>query len=118
MPNPKQIEASYRSMLTQVGEYVTVRRYTGSGVNRPKFDATVKARVTNYDPSELSGTIQQGDSHLIVLASDLFNAQFPLPLLTSDKVVIGTKEMQIIAVDHETRAVRNQLMAIEIQARG
>ena len=61
MVNVDRILASYRRMLEEVGEDVTVRRYTGSGTDRPKVDVTCSARVVGYSPDELTGVIQQGD---------------------------------------------------------
>ncbi len=103
-------------MLSQVGELVTLRRYIGSGTNRDKLDVEVRARVDGYAPIELTGTIRQGDRHLICLAEDL--EAFPLPVLTSDKVVIRGIEMQVISSDDSTRRVSGELIAVEIQARG
>lgn len=118
MVSVPQIKHTYERMLQLVGEVVTLRRYTGTGTNRPRFDAAVRARVEGYRPDALTGTIQQGDRHLIMLADDLFAAQFPLPILTSDKVVVRGRELQIIATDDSTRRVQGQLIAIELQARG
>lgn len=115
---PEQCRASYRRFLDHVGETVLIRRYTGAGASRPRFDAEVVARVTEFDPSELVGTIQQGDRKLIVLAEDLFNAQFPLPLKRGDKAVVRGKELNIEAPDDNSRRVAGELIAWELQVRG
>lgn len=115
---PEQCRATYRRMMELVGETVLIRRYTGTGTNRPKFDAEVVARITSFEPHELVGTIQQGDRKLIVLAQDLFNAQFPIPLRKGDKAVVRGKELNIEAPDENTRRVSGELIAYELQVRG
>lgn len=107
-------------MLNAVGETVTLRRYTGSGANRPHFDADVIARVAGYEPRELVGTIQQGDTRIIALAEDLIEAQFPLPKAgeTGLKAIVGGKEKSIEAIDDRTRRFQGVLIAYEFQVRG
>lgn len=104
--------------MNEAGETITIRRYTGAGPNRPFFEASVMARVVGYEPHELIGTIQQGDRKLIVLAEDLIDAQFALPVTTNDKAVVRGKELQIMAADDSTRRVGADLIAYELQARG
>lgn len=115
---PDSIKADYREMLTEVGEIVTVRRYSGSGENRPYFDASVLARVVDYEPRELVGLIAQGDRKLILLADDLVQAQFVLPIQKDDKVVVRGKELNIQGADDNTRRVKGILIAYELQVRG
>lgn len=115
---PDSVKAAYRRMLDLVGEPVLIRRYTGTGTSRPRFDAAVQARVTEYDPSELIGSIQQGDRKLVVLAQDLIDAQFALPLRKGDKAVIRGRETNIEAPDDNTRRVQGVLVAYELQCRG
>lgn len=112
---PEQSIASYRRSLKDV---VVIRRYTGSGQNRPYFEATALARVTGFDPDELVGAIQQGDRKLIVLADDLVKAQFPLDLKKGDKAIVRGKELNIEAADDSTRRVAGMLIAFELQVRG
>jgi hypothetical protein len=126
MSTPNQIKADYRAQLLAVGELVTIRRYTGTGTNRPKIDRTVLARVAGYGPTELVGTIQQGDRRVIALADDITEPTtdsppqtLTLPITTQDKIVMRDgKELQIIASDDSTRRVQGVLIALEIQARG
>jgi hypothetical protein len=115
---PDQIQADYRRAMDEAGEVVTFRRYTGAGANRPRFDADVRARVMDYTPDELVGTIVQGDRKLIVLAEDLITAQVPLDLRKGDKIVVRGKELNIEAVDDNTRRVQGVLIAYELQVRG
>lgn len=115
---PEQVKATYRRMLDQVGEPITLRRYTGTGASRPYFDAPVQARVTEFEAHELVGGIQQGDRKLIVLAQDLFDAQWPAPPKKDDKAVVRGKVLNIEAVDDSTRRVATVLVAYEIVVRG
>ena len=115
---PEQCLASYRRSLDRVGEDIIIRRYTGAGSNRPKFDATVRGRVIEYLPKELVGTIQQGDRKLIILAEELVTAGFSLPLRKGDKAVVRGKELNIEAPDDNTRRVQGVLIAYELQCRG
>lgn len=115
---PESVKATYRRFISEAGETVTFRRYTGAGTNRPKFDADAIARVVDYEPNELVGSIQQGDRKLIVLADDLIEAQFAIPLRKGDKAVVRGKELNIEAPDDNTRRVRGVLVAYELQVRG
>lgn len=99
-------------------EHVAIRRYTGTGANRPFFDTNARARVMGYEPQELVGTIQQGDRKAIVFAQDLVDAGFAFPITTNDKLISREREFQIISVDHSTRRDEDVLIAVEIQARG
>jgi hypothetical protein len=111
-------QESYRRMVDEYGELVTLRRYTGTGESRTKFDAEVRARVTDYTKDELVGSIQQGDRKVIVLAEDLITELFPLPLVASDKVVVRGRELAILAPDDSTRRIGTTLIAYELTARG
>src|SRR5262245_12186831 len=117
--NRDSITDTYRRMLTDNFEIVTVRRYlTGSGANRPKFDVEVKARVMGFSPDELVGQVQQGDRKVIMLAKDLIDAQFSIPIKASDKVVVRGRECAIIAPDDSTRRLGTTIIAYELVARG
>jgi hypothetical protein len=115
---PASARMTYRRMMGLVGEKVLIRRYTGTGANRPRFDAEVTARVTDYEPSELVGTIVQGDRKIIVMHEDLATAQFPTPIKKGDKVVARGKELNVEAPDDNTRRVQGELIAWELQVRG
>ena len=112
------IKNDYKRALDLAGEQIVIRRYAGTGPNRPKLEEPARARVTDFEAAELVGGIQQGDRKLIVLAEDLETAQFPLPLVKGDKAVVRGKEMNIEAADDSTRRVGGVLVAYEIQARG
>lgn len=114
---PDQIAADYRRAMDAAGEVVVFRRFTGAGSARPYFDAELRARVTDYEPKELVGTIQAGDRRLVALADDLIAAQVPPPR-KGDKIVVRGKELNIEAVDDNTRRVQGVLIAYELQVRG
>lgn len=117
---PEEVRADYRSAMNEAGETITIRRYTGTGQNRPFFDADVMARPMGYRPAELVGGIQQGDTKLIVLAEDLIEAQFPLPKSGEKglKAIIGGREKSIEAIDDQTRRIQGVLIAYEMTVRG
>lgn len=113
---PAAIKASYRRVLT---DRVTVRRYTGAGSNRPRFDVpNVRASVVGYAPHELIGSIVQGDRKIILYADDLNGVGWSGSITTADKIVVRGKELAVIAVDDSTRRVDGVLIAYEIQVRG
>lgn len=115
--NIEGIRAAYRQALGEF-EPIAIRRYTGKGANRPWFDWLCTARVVDYTPDQLVGPIQQGDRKLIVLAQDLVDAQFPGPIVKNDKAVVRGKELNIEAVDDNTRRVGTVLIAYELRVRG
>lgn len=112
------IKASYRTNLAKYGETITIRRFTGSGPNRPKFDVDVRARVTGYQPNELVGGIAQADRKAIVLHEDLVNAGFALPITNADFAVVAGKQHAIRVPDNMTRRVAGVTIAYELQIVG
>jgi hypothetical protein len=116
MATAASAKAAYARALK---ERVTLRRYTGAGTTRPRFDAeNVRARTVGYEPHELVGAIVQGDRKMIVFADDLIAKGFTLPVTTNDKVVVRGKELAIQAADDSTRRVDGVLIALELQVRG
>lgn len=113
--SPAETKASYRRMMNEAGETVSLRRYTGAGASRPYFDDDVMARVVDFAPHELIGNLVQGDRKLIVIAEDIVGLS--LPITTDDRVVVRGREMRIFAVDDSTRRIQGQLIALEIVAR-
>lgn len=113
---PDSVKADYRSALK---ETVTIRRFTGAGPARPKFEARARARVTGYEAKELVGAVVQGDRKVIVYADDLIDNGLALPVTTNDLLVLSSgKQLAIVAADDQTRKVAGVLIALEIQARG
>jgi chemotaxis receptor (MCP) glutamine deamidase CheD len=112
------VKASYARAFAAYGVEVVVRRYTGTGADRPRTDAKVLARVLGYEPRELVGAIKEGDRKVIVLHEDLVTKQFPVPLVRGDKVVVAGRELNVEAPDGDTRRVGTQTIAWELQVRG
>ncbi len=108
-----EIKAAYAQQLK---ETIVVRRYTGAGANRPRFDVAVRGRARLYATNELINGITQGDQNVIVLVEDLIAAQFALPVTQFDKVVVAGKELAII--DPNTRkAPDGAVIVYDVQAR-
>jgi hypothetical protein len=118
MTSPFMVQQSYRRELTRHGETIQIRRYSGTGPGRTFVDTPAQARVRGYQPQELVNTIQQGDRNVIVLAEDLVNGGFAMPVLASDKCIVRGKELAIQGVDDSTRRVGEVLIAVELQVRG
>jgi hypothetical protein len=108
------IKALYRAELK---ETVVIRRYTGTGANRPKFEAAVSGSSRRYRGTELIGNIVQGDQEILVLVEDLIKKKFALPVTANDKIVIAGKELAIIAAN-ERADLDGTLIAYDLQARG
>lgn len=117
---PDAYKASYRDLLARVGEPIVLRRYTGAGTNRPKADWSVQGRVMDFSPDELIGGIVQGDRRVILLAQDLIDGQFPLPIQTgpNHKAVIRGRELQIKAVDDATLRFKGEIVAYKLVVGG
>lgn len=116
--SPDDIKAQYLAALDEVGEIITIRRVTGTGPNRPKFDVDVRARVTGFTPQELIGGIQQADRKAIVLHDDLVAAGFALPITNSDYAVVQGRQHAIRVPDNATRRVAGVTIAYELQIVG
>lgn len=113
-----QARAEWRAALNERGETIKIRRYTGAGPNRPRFDVDVMAVVTGFAPKDFVGSLVLGDRFALVLAEDLIEAQFALPITASDKAVVREKELAIIAPDDSTIRVGPDLIAYALQVRG
>lgn len=109
-----ELKAHYAAELH---ETIIVRRYTGAGANRPKFDAEVRGRAWGYSAKELVGSIQQGDTRCLLLVEDLIAKGMPLPLTTADKLVVKGREIAIVSPSPR-KAQDGTLVAYDIQARG
>ena len=106
-----------RAYATTMKEKIGVRRYTGVGVNRPRFDVTVRGNSRLYKSEELIGTIQQGDQQVLLLVEDLIREKITLPLTSNDKIVLSGKELAILAPNTRT-SLDGTLIVYDCQARG
>jgi hypothetical protein len=106
--------AAYRRGLARAGQSVVVQRWTGQAPNRTVTAATVSAFVRYYAPDDASvartgfgegkpGAITQTERHVIVLACDLQDQLFPLPVKKNDKIVVQGETLNVTDVDPNTR---------------
>lgn len=116
-------------MLTAFGQDVTLRRITGT-TNQSNTDCTCRALVRGYRADELAGGIIQGDSLVILSATDIIAAQWPggQPVTSppngldvrvprkGDKIVSAGKVRNVEAADPVY--IDGQLHRINIQVRG
>lgn len=108
------IKAIYRQACR---ETVAVRRFTGSGSNRPYTDVSARGRV--LPPAEakaLIANIQQHERAILILVEDLVSGGFSLPLTHAEKVVVeGTKELAL-AIHEKRTALDGTLIAYVVKA--
>lgn len=76
------------ALLRKYGEVVILRRPVQGKPPAQWPQAIVKGRVRNYDASQLTGEIRQGDYEVIVAESDLRDEGFPFPPRSGDRVIL------------------------------
>ena len=117
------------AMLRSDGQQVTLRRVVGT-TNQTNVDCQCWAFVRGYKAAELAGSIIQGDSAVILSATDIIAAQWPggqavtsPPGVTDprvprkgDKVLIEGKARNVEAAD--PIYVAGDLHRINLQVRG
>lgn len=87
MSRADELLAQYRSKIAKSGQWIAIRRYTGSPApNRPFSDTLTRAYVRYYSSKELIGAIVQNDLSAICLVDTLGAI---LPVTTTDKLVTG-----------------------------
>jgi len=111
--NASEIKSAYARELK---ETVIVRRYTGAGASRPRFEVAVRGKARQYSSTELIGPITQGDWNVLLLVDDLTTAQFALPVTTNDKVVVSGREIAILSANTR-KAPDGTLCVYDCQAR-
>jgi hypothetical protein len=120
------IRDAYRRALARAGQSVTFVRNVGVAPNITQVSATVTARVMTYIPDTAAvgrtdfsasrlGTITQADRKIIVLADDLANAGFPVPLQKNDKAIVVGETLNVVSVDPNTRELAG---AVELVVAG
>lgn len=122
---PATALAQHRAFITEIGETVTVRRYTGTGPGRPTAEADIAARVTGYTPNQIVGAVVQGDRQVIALndpsaivAGGKVALATLLPLSVDDKLVIRGIECAILGIDDSTKRIAGVLIALMLHVRG
>ena len=113
MASVEQVKSLYRRTLR---ETIVIRRYTGTGVNRPFIDVPCRGKAEKYAASELIGTIVQGDQRVLVFYEDVARGGL-LTLTTNDKVAVSGRELTIKAIAGE-RKEGPTLIAYELQVQG
>lgn len=115
---PDAARETYRRLVDMGGEPIFIRRYTGTGTARPKFDYPVQARVVGFDSSgDLAATAREGNRTVILLAEDLRKAQFPLPIRPTDYAVVRKTQMAISAPDDSTIRIAGELIGYRLTVR-
>lgn len=112
--NAAEIKRAYAGELK---ETIGVRRYTGAGASRPRYDIYIRGKATPYGTDELVGTVVQGDQRVILLVEDIIAAQMSLPITVNEFVVVKGKQLAIIN-PAERKAPDGTLVAYELQVRG
>lgn len=115
--------------LAADGQDVILRRITGT-TNQIVVDCPCRAFVRGYQPKELAGGIIQGDTHVILSATDINRAQWPggeavtnppgindprVPR-TGDRIIIEGRARGVIFADPVY--VDGELHRINVQVRG
>ena len=121
------MQSAYRRAIQRTGELVTVRRVSGTAPRTASFSVEVYANVQTYapettEPSEAGysasqlGGITQNDRKVIIVAQDLADARFPLPVQKNDKIVLANGDvLNVTGVDEHKRQLAG---AIELTAAG
>lgn len=129
MTSDPSIVAAYRRAFARQGVAVPIslRRITGFAPNTATVSADIVAIVRDYVPdttvvaetgfaASKQGAITQGDRVIIVMADDLAQKRFPLPVRKNDRIMLPSGDvLNVIAVDAAKRAAAG---AIELKAAG
>lgn len=123
-------EARTRRAVYRRGQSVTFKRVYGAAPNVTTSSATVTAFVQNFLPDGVStaqsgyaasqpGAIESGIRTILVMASDLADQGFPLPVRRGDKIVLGDEDggevLNVVRSDTFRRRVAG---CIELSASG
>lgn len=117
--SPSQAINALDRQLAAHGQGITLRRYSGVGPSRVPVDVTVRARVDDYRPEELSGGIVQGDTRVIISPSQILAAAWPSPQdwpRAGDQVVINGRVRNVEAP--VLLKINDTVVRIEIQVKG
>lgn len=126
-----EAEAAIRDLdaaLAEVGEDIRLQRLTlGPNGTQIPFEVTCRAAVRQYQPSELTDGVIQGDSHIIISPTEIIKAQWPGATPQSSDVDkrVPRKGDRVI-VQGRARAVEaaapfylgGELVRLELQCRG
>ena len=102
----------HRAFINAVGEDIAIRRYAADGTYT---DTTTKARITGAEVVEFTGSMTQKRSKVIALVDTLSSI---LPVVPTDKAIIGGREFAIEGIDDNTRRIGGTLVALGFWAIG
>lgn len=85
MSRASELLAQYQTKIAKVGQWVAIRRYSGSGPARTFADTLARAYVRYALDTELVGTVVQGNL-LVWTLVDSIAAMVP-PFNTNDRIV-------------------------------
>jgi hypothetical protein len=83
MSRATELLAQYQAKIAQVGQWIAIRRYTGTTV-KTFTDTLARAYVRYYGATEFIGAVTQGDLMAIALVDTLAGI---LPVSTNDKLM-------------------------------
>lgn len=108
---PSEARAAYRRQIEQHGEPVKLRRgFDGA-------ECEVLARVTGFQPEQLTTGITLGHRRVIILAESV-PSTWPGPPVKNDRIVWNGLTLTITAVDSATRRLGGEIIAYELTASG
>lgn len=114
-----------RRQLREHGEDVIIRRWSGPANARVATEAVVRGRPVGLKAEQLVGNIKAGDCKVVVIndpdvtvLSGKVALSTLLPLTTSDKVVVGGRELAIKYPDDLTRRIAGVVTGLDIFAGG
>lgn len=90
MSRAAELLAQYQTKIAKVGQWIAIRRYSGTGAARTFADTLTRAYVRYYGQKELIGTVMQGDLVAIALVDTLGELlASPQGINTNDRLVTG-----------------------------
>lgn len=109
--------AQIASALKRIGRPMILRRTTLGPLGREvPLDVSILGFAVNYQPQELIGTIQQGDSMVTFCNKEIAAAQWPGPPKQKDVLIFDNRTTIIMAV--EAKYLGEELLAYYAQVRG
>ena len=111
------VSAQIASALKRIGRPMTLRRLTTGPLGKQiPLDVTVLAYAVNYQPQELIGNIQQGDSVVTLCNKEIAAAQWPGPPKQNDVLIFDGRTTIVMSV--EAKYLGQELLAFYCQVRG
>jgi hypothetical protein len=115
---PQEVLEQHRAAIVEVGEAVSIRRFTGgSGSTRTYSDTATTARVISLGASaNAEGTAVQYRYKIIALVDTLAAV---LPVTTADRIILDDgKELAILDAGDRKRRIAGVLIALEMECEG